>query len=202
MVDFPDPEEPTMNVVSLAGRNSETLDNTGTVGLEGYAKVTLYKAISPAHLEGTLRSLELDEVASSLIRLTRAAMAILPLARTMNWGTHIWRLLDAIRHAQKTAITSPGVILPSRTSLEPNQKPCTNMAIITNWEAPEVDAQSLFILAPSLSKRWNTALARPCSYAEALKALTVAIAVAARSIIVAATPMFSRSVARMGPANP
>ena len=35
IVDFPEPEEPTMNVVSLAGRYSETLERTVVEGLDG-----------------------------------------------------------------------------------------------------------------------------------------------------------------------
>jgi hypothetical protein len=55
---------------------------------------------------------------------------------------HIWKLVVAIRQAQKTAITFPTSTLPSRTSFAPNQKPWTNMPIAINWLKPEVIAHT------------------------------------------------------------
>jgi len=40
MVAVPDPDELTMNMVSFAGMKMETLERTGMVGHDGYAKVT------------------------------------------------------------------------------------------------------------------------------------------------------------------
>ena len=54
MVDFPDLDEPTMNVISFAGRKMETLERTGMVGRDGYAKVTLWSASSLEHHGGVL----------------------------------------------------------------------------------------------------------------------------------------------------
>jgi hypothetical protein len=44
------------------------------------------------------------------------------LGRVVNWGIYIWRLLAAIRQAQKTATTSPALILFSLTNFAPKQK--------------------------------------------------------------------------------
>ena len=55
-----------------------------------------------------------------------------------NKHSHIWRLLAAIKHAQKTATTSPAPILFSLTNFVPYQKTWTNMAIMMNWAKPEV----------------------------------------------------------------
>lgn len=70
------------------------------------------------------------------------AIAAFPLAKVIECGMHIWRLLVAMRQAQKTAMTSPGETVPSLTSLEPNQNPWTNMPIITKCANPEVKPQT------------------------------------------------------------
>ena len=53
-MDLPDLDEPTMNVISFAGRKIETLERMGMVGRHGYAKVTLWSASSPEHHGGVL----------------------------------------------------------------------------------------------------------------------------------------------------
>ena len=53
-MDLPDVDEPTMNVISSAGRKMETLERTGMVGRDGYIKVALWSASSPVRLAGVL----------------------------------------------------------------------------------------------------------------------------------------------------
>jgi hypothetical protein len=55
-------------------------------------------------------------------REIRDTMANLPLARAMDWGTHIWRLLVRMRHGQNTAMTSPHGIRFLRGAIEPVKK--------------------------------------------------------------------------------
>lgn len=74
---------------------------------------------------------------------SKEEIANLPFARTINCGIHICRLLVAIKQAQKTAIT---VTLFSLTNFALNQKPWTNMAIITNRAVPEEKPQTRFSL--------------------------------------------------------
>ena len=110
----------------------------------------LCKASSPKHLEGMILRSDLregvDEEGVEGLELptmvSREAIANLPFARVMNWGIHIWRLLVAIKQAQKTVMTSPAPTLCSLTNFAPNQKPCTNMAIMTNWAIPLVKPQT------------------------------------------------------------
>ena len=83
MMNFPEPNEPTMNVVSLAGRNRETSLRTGMVGLEGYENETLCSASSLEHLEGMI----------FLRRREDFCLEDLPFVRMMNCGIHNWRLL-------------------------------------------------------------------------------------------------------------
>jgi hypothetical protein len=61
------------------------------------------------------REIRLDVVGGegrgkSWISVSKATMANFPLAKVMNWGMHICRLLVEIKHAQKTATTSPALI--------------------------------------------------------------------------------------------
>lgn len=65
-------------------------------------------------------------------------IANLPLAIVMNWKIQSWRLLAAMRHAQKTAITSPSETVPSLTSFVPKRIFWTNMAMLTSWLIPLV----------------------------------------------------------------
>jgi hypothetical protein len=67
----------------------------------------------------------------SKAKVINKAITAFPFAIVILCRMHICRLLVAMRQAQNTAITSPGITLPSLTSLLPNQKPCTNMPIIT-----------------------------------------------------------------------
>ena len=82
MMNFPEPNEPTMNVVSLAGRNRETSLRTGMVGLEGYENETLCSASSVEHLEGMISRRGEDFCLDDLA-----------FARMLNSGIHNWRLL-------------------------------------------------------------------------------------------------------------
>jgi len=41
MVELPDVDEPTIDVISFAGRKMETLERMGMLGCDRYAKVTL-----------------------------------------------------------------------------------------------------------------------------------------------------------------
>ena len=54
MVDLPGRNEPSMNVISFAGRKVETLERTMMVRCGGYAKVTLWSARLPEHLSGII----------------------------------------------------------------------------------------------------------------------------------------------------
>jgi len=49
-----EPDKLTMNVISFPGMKMETLERTGMVGRDGYAKVTLWSASSPEHLTGVI----------------------------------------------------------------------------------------------------------------------------------------------------
>src|SRR6266851_2371673 len=101
---------------------------------------------------------------------------------------HIWKLVVAIRQAQKTAITLPTSTLPSRTSFAPNQKPCTNMPNAINWLKPEVTAHTRLTFHARDCILCVTERNADCSCVEALKAFTVEIADTARSTRVAAKP--------------
>src|ERR1700683_799873 len=108
MVDLPEPEPPTMNVVSWAGRKRETSSRTGMVGREGYANVTSCMASSPTHLDGTiffryvgrrtclnrpiLPAPRVGREAEDSTRVMREDIANFPLAKMINWGMHICRL--------------------------------------------------------------------------------------------------------------
>ena len=54
MVDFPDLDELTMNVISFTGRKMETLERMGMVGRDGYTKVMLWSASLLEHHGGVL----------------------------------------------------------------------------------------------------------------------------------------------------
>ena len=114
---------------------------------------------------------------------------------------HIWRLLVAIKQAQKTAMTSPGLILSSLTSFEPNQKACTNMAMVTNCAAALVAPQTALSFFEARLRRSRTASRECRSYGAALNALTVAMEASARSTRVAAVADSVRSAARRGEAR-
>src|SRR5882724_6259129 len=53
-VDLPDPEPPTINVVSCAAKYMSTSWSTGSSGRDGYANVTLESVSSPAHFVGRI----------------------------------------------------------------------------------------------------------------------------------------------------
>ena len=117
----------------------------------------------------------------------RAAMANLPFATMMSWEMHSCRLLVAIRQAQKTDMTSPALTVPLRTSDAPNQKPWTNIAMLENWLSALVKPQTALTFVVLACILLSTSERAETSYAWALNALTVAIALTARSTSVAET---------------
>ena len=198
-----------------------TFLRTGKAEREGYANVTSFKLISPAHFVGTIFRIDpalrfvsrdratLGRLVMGPLELGAGAstsamselMANLPFARVIRCGMHIWKLVVAIRQAQKTPITWPGSTVPSRTSFAPNQKPCTNIPYATNWLKPEVHAQIRLTRHAVFCSFCMTATNAECSCETALNAFTVAIADTARSTRVAACPNCARSTLRRGPAK-
>ena len=89
-MDLPDPDEPTMNVTSFAGRKMETLERMGMVGRDGYAKVTLWSASSPEHHGGVLflRTRRFLYCGVDLAREMKETSEIFLLGENMNWGMH------------------------------------------------------------------------------------------------------------------
>jgi len=114
---------------------------------------------------------------------------------------HICKLDVAIRHAQKTAMTFPGETVPALTSFEPNHKPCTNMASMTNCAKLLVMPQTIWPFQAAWRIFSRTLDNVTCSCLAVLNALTVAIAATARSTRLAAVAVCKRSTARGGAAK-
>ena len=123
----------------------------------------------------------------------KAAMVNFPFTTTINCGIHIERLDVAIRQAQKVATTSPKVILPSLTSLDPSQIPWTNIAIMTNCANALVKPHTLFRRLTATLRDSKARVAFLSSKSWALKALTVDMAVRARLTSVAVELTSDRS---------
>ena len=113
-MELPGQDEPTMNVISFAGRKVETLERTRVVRHDGYAKVTLWSARLPEHLAGMifLRARRFLDFRVDVAREIRETIEKFPLARMIDWGMHICMLLVAIRHAQKPVIMSSAESCP------------------------------------------------------------------------------------------
>jgi hypothetical protein len=137
-------------------------------------------------------------VLESSMRVTRATTGKFPLASVINCGLHICRLLVAIKQAQKTAVMSPAPILLSLTSFEPNQKPWTNIAMVTNCAAALVAPYTALNFFDAWFNRSSTSSRKRCSNGPALKALTVAMEARAWSTRVVAVAVWLRSKARSG----
>ena len=140
MVDFPDPEPPTINVVSPGGMNRVMFCNTTFSGLEGYAKQTFCKSNSPRHLLAVVNVAWVGETCGEngfdmlegrsgrlWITVRSDAIEFLPFVKIVNCGTTICRNDAARSAAQNTVITVPGDALPSRTTRAPYQNPMTNV---------------------------------------------------------------------------
>lgn len=83
MVDLPEPDEPTIKVSSLEGRNRDALVRMGRVGLEGYENEISCSASSPAHLVGVILRM-VTGFCDSEIRVNKLTMALFPFARPIN----------------------------------------------------------------------------------------------------------------------
>jgi hypothetical protein len=125
-------------------------------------------------------------------------MAVFPLASMTVCWMHICKCVVAMRHAQNTAMTAPGEILPVLTSLAPNQNACTNIPMQTNWEAAWVPPQTMLSFRMVLLTRERTEDTAETSLDCALNAFTVEMAPMARSMSVAATAVCWRSAAWRG----
>jgi len=116
-----------------------------------------------------------------------------PLVSTTRSGTAIWRLLMAMRHAQKTLMTPPGWILPCA----PSQNPLTNMAIMTNWDALVVPPH----MVGSAGSVAGIRVRREDSWDSALEALSAPMLAAAHETRDAARIRRLRSWARREPTS-
>ena len=222
MVDLPEPDSPTMKVVSREGIKRETSRRTLCSGREGYAKDTLRRLISPLHRGGRIplrlrgrglvfsnndlrgkvekdgepvddRQFEMGRSFLFAMIVRSDAIEFFPFVMMVSCGTTICRYVAASRQAQKTVITSPGVDLPSRTTLAPYQKPTTKVpsrrkSVIPS-EIPHIRACRERLSAARLTSLVN----RFNSLCWALCALTVDMAEVARSILVDASANALRS---------